>query len=114
MDTRMQMSSVCYSPDFEKLKPEFLKGLPEQLMLYSEFLGKWPWFAGDKITFADFRVYDVLDQHRMFEPTCLDAFANLKGFVARFEGLPKISAYMKTSRFLPSPVYLKQAMWGNK
>ncbi|XP_021487346.1 glutathione S-transferase Mu 6 isoform X1 [Meriones unguiculatus] len=114
MDSRIQMGTLCYSPEFEKRKPEFLKGLPDQLKLYSEFLGKRPWFAGDKITFVDFLVYDVLDQHRMFEPTCLDAFANLKDFVARFEGLPKISAYMKTSCFLPSPVYLKQAMWGNK
>ncbi|EDL81899.1 rCG28718, isoform CRA_a [Rattus norvegicus] len=98
----------------EKRKPEFLKGLPDQLKLYSEFLGKQPWFAGDKITFADFLVYDVLDQHRMFEPKCLDAFPNLMDFVVHFEGLKKISAYMKTSRFLPSPVYLKQATWGNK
>uniref|UniRef100_A0A8C6HJP5 Glutathione S-transferase n=1 Tax=Mus spicilegus TaxID=10103 RepID=A0A8C6HJP5_MUSSI len=114
MDTRIQMGMLCYSADFEKRKPEFLKGLPDQLKLYSEFLGKQPWFAGNKITFADFLVYDVLDQHRMFEPKCLDAFPNLKDFVARFEGLRKISAYMKTSRFLPSPVYLKQATWGNE
>ncbi|KAK7805560.1 hypothetical protein U0070_025885 [Myodes glareolus] len=112
MDTRIQMGMLCYSPDFEKRKPEFLKGLPGQLKLYSEFLGKRPWFAGDKITFADFLVYDVLDQHRVFEPTCLDAFPNLKDFVTRFEGLKKISAYMKSNRFLPSPLYLKQAMWG--
>ncbi|XP_012973577.3 glutathione S-transferase Mu 6 isoform X1 [Mesocricetus auratus] len=114
MDSRIQMGTLCYSPDFEKRKPEFLKGLPDHLKLYSEFLGTRPWFAGDKITFADFLVYDVLDQHQMFEPKCLDAFPNLKDFVARFEDLKKISAYMKTSRFLPSPVYLKQAMWGNK
>uniref|UniRef100_A0A8C2QCY0 GST C-terminal domain-containing protein n=1 Tax=Cricetulus griseus TaxID=10029 RepID=A0A8C2QCY0_CRIGR len=98
----------------EKRKPEFLKGLPDHLKLYSEFLGTSPWFAGDKITFADFLVYDVLDQHQMFEPKCLDAFPNLRDFVARFEGLKKISAYMKTNRFLPSPLYLKQATWGNK
>ncbi|XP_003514993.3 glutathione S-transferase Mu 6 isoform X1 [Cricetulus griseus] len=114
MDTRIQMGTLCYSPDFEKRKPEFLKGLPDHLKLYSEFLGTSPWFAGDKITFADFLVYDVLDQHQMFEPKCLDAFPNLRDFVARFEGLKKISAYMKTNRFLPSPLYLKQATWGNK
>lgn len=33
----------------EKRKPEFLKGLPDQLKLYSEFLGKQPWFAGNKV-----------------------------------------------------------------
>ncbi|KAL6083203.1 hypothetical protein STEG23_010543, partial [Scotinomys teguina] len=113
MDSRIRMGMLCYSPDFEKRKPEFLEGLPDQLKLYSEFLGEQPWFAGDKITYVDFLVYDILDQHRLFEPKCLDAFPNLKDFLAHFEGLKKISAYMKSSRFLPSPMYLKQAMWGN-
>ncbi|XP_004449003.2 glutathione S-transferase Mu 2 [Dasypus novemcinctus] len=114
MDTRMQLARVCYSPDFEKLKPEYLEGLPEKMRLYSEFLGKRPWFAGDKITFVDFLAYDVLDQNRIFEPKCLDAFPNLKDFMARFEGLKQISAYMKSSRFRPGPVFAKMALWGNK
>ncbi|KAF7484878.1 Hypothetical predicted protein [Marmota monax] len=29
-------------------------------------------------------------------------------------GLKKISAYMKSSRFLPTPMYSKMATWGNK
>lgn len=33
----------------EKLKPDYLKGLPDKLTLYSQFLGKRPWFAGDKV-----------------------------------------------------------------
>nr|XP_020032555.1 glutathione S-transferase Mu 1 isoform X2 [Castor canadensis] len=113
-DTRLQLGMMCYNPDFEKLKPEFLEGLPEKMKLYSQFLGKRPWFAGDKITFVDFIAYDVLDQHRIFEPKCLDAFPNLKDFLSRFEGLKKISAYMKSSRFLPTPVFTKMAIWGNK
>nr|XP_006979552.1 glutathione S-transferase Mu 2-like [Peromyscus maniculatus bairdii] len=114
MDTRMQLIRLCYNPDFEKRKPEYLEGIPEKMKLYSEFLGKRPWFAGDKITYVDFLVYDVLDQHRIFEPKCLDAFPNLKDFLARFEALEKIAAYMKSSRFLSGPIYLKTALWGNK
>nr|XP_038958006.1 glutathione S-transferase, mu 6-like isoform X2 [Rattus norvegicus] len=98
----------------EKRKPEYLEGLPDKMKLYSEFLGKQLWFAGNKITYVDFLVYDVLDKHRMFELKCLDAFPNLKDFMARFETLEKISAYMKSSRFLSGPVYLKTALWGNK
>ena len=49
MDTRIQLMIVCCSPDFEKQKPEFLKAIPEKMKLYSEFLGKRPWFAGDKV-----------------------------------------------------------------
>ncbi|XP_058394704.1 glutathione S-transferase Mu 1-like isoform X4 [Diceros bicornis minor] len=68
----------------------------------------------DFITYVDFLAYDILDYLRMFEPKCLDAFPNLKDFIAHFEGLKKISAYMKTSRFLPRPMFLKMALWGNK
>ncbi|XP_035306992.1 glutathione S-transferase Mu 1 isoform X4 [Cricetulus griseus] len=95
----------------EKRKPEYLEGLPEKMKLYSEFLGKRPWFAGDKVTYVDFLAYDVLDQQQLFEPKCLDAFPNLKDFMARFEALKTISAYVKSSRFLPRPVYLKTAKW---
>ncbi|KAF7484880.1 Hypothetical predicted protein [Marmota monax] len=143
MDSRMQLGRLCYNPDFvglpmvlgeagpkflhshqhysymsypqkEKLKPEFLEGLPEKMKLYSQFLGKHPWFAGEKITFVDFIAYDVLDQHRLFEPKCLDAFPNLKDFMSRFEGLRKISDYMKSSRFLPRPIFAKMAHWNKK
>nr|XP_034493195.1 glutathione S-transferase Y1 isoform X3 [Marmota flaviventris] len=98
----------------EKKKPEYLEAMPEMIKLFSQFLGKRPWFAGDKITYVDFITYDVLDQHRVFEPKCLEAFPNLKDFMSRFEGLKKISAYMKSSRFLPTPMYSKMATWGNK
>ncbi|XP_021051794.1 glutathione S-transferase Mu 2-like isoform X1 [Mus pahari] len=114
VDTRRQLAMVCYSPEFEKRKPEYLEGLADKMKLYSEFLGKQPWFTGDKITYVDFLVYDVLDKHRIFEPKCLDAFPNLMDFMARFEALEKISAYMKSSRFLTGPMYLKTALWGNK
>ncbi|KAB1274742.1 Glutathione S-transferase Mu 1 [Camelus dromedarius] len=114
MDTRLDFARVCYNPDFEKLKPGFLKEIPEKMKLFSEFLGKRTWFAGDKLNYVDFLAYDVLDVYRIFEPKCLDEFPNLKDFMSRFEGLKKISAYMKSSRFLRSPLFLKMAMWGNK
>uniref|UniRef100_A0A8C0YYG5 Glutathione S-transferase n=1 Tax=Canis lupus familiaris TaxID=9615 RepID=A0A8C0YYG5_CANLF len=114
MDTRIYFARICYSPDFEKLKPEYVKAIPNKMKLYSQFLGKRPWFAGEKLTYVDFLVYDILDLHRIFEPTSLDAFPNLKEFMARFEGLKNISAYMKSSRFIPGPLFLKIAMWGNK
>ncbi|XP_039697059.1 glutathione S-transferase Mu 1 isoform X2 [Pteropus medius] len=85
MDISNQLARVCYSPDFEKLKPEYLKALPEKMKLFSQFLGKRSWFAADKLTYVDFLAYDILDLHRIFEPKCLDAFPNLKDFVARLE-----------------------------
>ncbi|XP_015390454.1 glutathione S-transferase Mu 4 isoform X2 [Panthera tigris] len=77
MDASNQLTRVCYSPDFERLKPAYLESIPGEMKLYSQFLGKRPWFAGEK-------------------------------------GLKKISAYMKSSRFLPGPLFLKIAFWSNK
>uniref|UniRef100_A0A8C3FRZ1 glutathione transferase n=1 Tax=Chrysemys picta bellii TaxID=8478 RepID=A0A8C3FRZ1_CHRPI len=85
MDFRMSLVMICYNPDFEKLKSGYLEQLPGKLKLFSQFLGKRKWFAGEKITFVDFVMYDILDQNRMFEPKCLDQFQNLKDFLDRFE-----------------------------
>ncbi|XP_046323159.1 glutathione S-transferase Mu 3 isoform X1 [Marmota monax] len=85
MDFRMQLIRLCYNSDHEKMKPQYLEQLPGQLKLFSLFLGKYSWFAGEKLTFVDFLTYDVLDQNRMFEPKCLDEFPNLKAFMCRFE-----------------------------
>ena len=36
----------------------------------------------------DFLAYDILDLHCIFEPKSLEAFPNLKEFMARFEVIP--------------------------
>lgn len=38
-----------------------------------------------QITFVDFIMYELLDQHRMFQPSCLDDFKNLKDLLDQFE-----------------------------
>uniref|UniRef100_A0A8C9C0M5 glutathione transferase n=1 Tax=Phocoena sinus TaxID=42100 RepID=A0A8C9C0M5_PHOSS len=92
MDVRLCMAMICYSSDFEKLKPDYLKEIPKTMKLFSDFLGKRPWFFGAhsrfaflQLTYVHFLVYDILDMHRTFEPRCLDEFPNLKDFTSRFE-----------------------------
>ncbi|XP_059806112.1 glutathione S-transferase Mu 1-like [Hypanus sabinus] len=114
MDFRMSLVRLCYNPDYKKLKPDYLKNLPDVLKQFSDFLGERPWFAGDKITFVDFLMYDLLDEHREFEPKCLDDYKNLKEFISRFEGLEKVAAYMKSDRYMKGPFNNKMALWGNK
>ncbi|XP_044208623.1 glutathione S-transferase Mu 4-like [Thunnus albacares] len=113
MDFRNGFVRLCYA-DFDRIKPGYLEMLPGVLKQFSNFLGDRKWFAGDKITFVDFLMYELLDQHRMFLPTCLDDFKNLKDFLDRFEALEKIAAYMKSNRFMKTPVNNKMAKWGNK
>ncbi|XP_074119028.1 glutathione S-transferase Mu 7-like isoform X3 [Sminthopsis crassicaudata] len=121
MDFRMQLVRVCHDPNFpltlspqENLRLIYLQQLPKTLQLFSHFLGTRRWFAGKKMTFVDFSMYDILDLNCKFLPTCLDPFPNLQEFLTRFEGLKKISAYMNSPRYLPKPVFLKMAKWGTQ
>lgn len=114
VDFRFAFIVLCYSPEHEKKKAEFLKNLHTTLERFSKFLGNRKWFAGDKITFADFLMYEILDQHRLFEPTCLDSFKNLKDFLDRFEKLDKIAQFMKSTRYYKGPINNRMALWGNK
>ncbi|CAD7689510.1 unnamed protein product [Nyctereutes procyonoides] len=77
-----------------KLKREYVKANPDKMKLYSQLLGKRPWFAGEKLTYVDFLVYHILDLPRI--------------------SLKSISAYMKSSCLAPGLLFLMIAMWGNK
>ncbi|XP_069802446.1 glutathione S-transferase Mu 4-like [Dendropsophus ebraccatus] len=114
MDFRMQIATLSYDPQFEKLKGPYLEKLPTVLARYSRFLGQRVWFVGDKITLADFLVYDALDQHKILDPTCLKNFKNLQDFLTRFEALPAIAAYLKSPRCKKTPINGKEAFWSNK
>ncbi|XP_032936158.1 glutathione S-transferase 2 isoform X2 [Catharus ustulatus] len=111
MDLRMNFIRLCYSPDFEKLKPAYLEQLPKKLQELSRFLGSRTWFVGQKLTFVDFLAYDVMDQQRMFVPECPELKGNLAQFMQRFEALDKISAYMRSERFRKAPIFVSIAKW---
>ncbi|XP_010013131.1 PREDICTED: LOW QUALITY PROTEIN: glutathione S-transferase 2-like [Nestor notabilis] len=113
LDFRLGFAELCYSPDFEKLKPGYLKELPRRLRELSWFLGSRPWFAGEKLTFVDFVAYDVLDQHRMFVPNSPELSGSLSRFLERFEALEKISAYLHSGRCMRTPIFWRTARWCN-
>ncbi|NXF86430.1 GSTM2 transferase, partial [Eubucco bourcierii] len=112
-DFQIRIGDLCYSPDFEKLKPAYLEQLPKKLQELSRFLGSRKWFVGDKLTYVDFLAYDVLDQQRMFVPDCPELQGNLGQFLQRFEALEKISAYMRSGRFMKTPIFWRTAKWCN-
>lgn len=113
-DFRMGLARISYSPDFEKLKEEYLKSLPAHLKAFSDFLGKRQWFAGDKLTYVDFLMYEALDQHRIFSPDCLNDYQNLKEFMDRFENLPTVQKYMKSEDYMKWPLNGDMANFGSR
>ncbi|XP_053561313.1 glutathione S-transferase Mu 3-like, partial [Bombina bombina] len=113
MDFRFGLIMIAYNPKFEELKGPYLEKLPVALARFSNFLGDRSWFAGEKITYVDFVMYDVLDQHKMLEPSCLQTFQNLQDFLARFEALPPITAYIASPQFMKTPLNNRMAAWAN-
>ncbi|UYV82330.1 GSTM3 [Cordylochernes scorpioides] len=98
-DLRWDMGMLCYDPNFENLKDQYLKELPEKLKLYAEYLQDKSWFLGDRITYVDFLAYDALDFQRALKKDSIDDFPNLVDYLKRFEELPAISKYMNSSKF---------------
>lgn len=107
-DFRKQFTILCYGPKFEEKKPAYIENAKKGIQAISDFLGDHQFFAGDKITFVDFIVYEALDHHRLFEPSLVEA-DNLKAFLARIEALPAIAEYMKSDKFISRPINNKMA-----
>jgi len=113
-DYRGAFSGMCYNPDFDALKVNYLKNLPARLKALSDFLSAYQWLAGETFSYVDFILYEFLDQTRIFSPSALDDFANLREFVERFENLPKIAAYLKSDKYLKWPLNGAMAQWGGR
>ncbi|CAG7817194.1 unnamed protein product [Allacma fusca] len=112
-DFRSAFSELCYSPNFEELKPGYLETLPGKLQQFSEYLEDRRFFAGDNVTFVDFIVYEMLDQHKILEPTCLEKFKNLEDFVQNVESLERIAAYLKSGRIIKDRLNNRMALFGS-
>lgn len=112
MDFRNGLVQLCYNPKFEELKDGYLKKVKSTIERFSKFLGDNKWFAGENLTMVDFVMYELLDQHRLLDPTLLEPHDNLTKFLARFEQLEPIKKYMESDRFMKAPLNNKMAKFG--
>ncbi|KAK6177389.1 hypothetical protein SNE40_015498 [Patella caerulea] len=104
MDFRNGLVRIVYNPNYESLKADYFAKLPKTLESFEKYLGDKQWFAGDNITVCDFPMYELLDQHLLMSPGCLDKFPKLQAFLKRFEAIPQIKAYMASPKFIKRPV----------
>jgi len=114
VDLRGAFVGLCYSPDHAQKKPAFLAQLATALKAFSAFLGKHKWFAGERITFVDFLIYEVLFQLSVFSKESFKGSENLLEFLKRFEQLPTIAAYMKSDKFIKWPFNNNMAAYGSR
>ena len=77
-------------------------------------MGDRLFFAGDSVTHPDFFVYELFWAHRKMAPGTIEKFPNLVQFMNRLEALPRICDYIKTDKFLKSPINNRMAGFGSK
>jgi len=112
VDLNTEFVRLSYNPEFETLKVDYLKNLPASLQLLSTFLGERPYLAGDNLSYVDFIAYELLDKLLLLANDEVVKFDNFKQYLARFEALPTIAAYLKSDRFLKSPINGPTAKFG--
>ncbi|XP_033746300.1 glutathione S-transferase Mu 5-like [Pecten maximus] len=111
MDFRNGTVRLCYNQEYDQLKSNYFERLLKVVFpSFEKYLGKHSWFAhGEEVTACDFPMYELLDQHLLMKPGCLDNFPNLSAFKKRFEAIPKIKDYLQNPRYIALPVNNKVA-----
>ena len=75
-------------------------------------MGDRSFFAGDHVTHPDFHMYEMLWSHNKLSPEHIQKFPKLVKFMQRIEALPKIADYVKSDKFLKTPMNNKMAAFG--
>ncbi|EDO47273.1 predicted protein [Nematostella vectensis] len=94
----------CFKPTIFKNKAVYLKDIKAVIKRFADFLGEKTYLAGEELTFVDFVMYELMDHHRLFEPSLLQPHENLKMFLNRIEQLPAVAEYMKSEEFIHRPI----------
>ena len=132
MDLRLRLSITCYDTykvmrpedeksekgchDFEYLKGVFKKRLKERLAVIDPLFSKGSLTGGfDKLTYADFLAFEMLDQFRTFAPECFDSFDNINNFSKEFANLKGVKEWrggdaFKAGEYINAPM----AVWHGK
>ncbi|XP_068228427.1 glutathione S-transferase Mu 2-like [Palaemon carinicauda] len=112
-DLRMRFARLCYMTYSPETKKEYIADLQSTLKSLSDILSNQSWFAGDKITLADFVLYEEFYVNLILDPKCLDSFSNLKSFLKRFEDIPAIKKFMSSPRYINSAINAPMAKFGS-
>jgi len=74
--------------------------------------GGGPWCVSGDLTWVDFYLWEVLDQHRRLIPGCLETLDWLKQWMDRFSTLPSVSGYLSRPTYRPFPIWSVRSRYG--
>ncbi|XP_015200747.1 glutathione S-transferase P-like [Lepisosteus oculatus] len=104
-DLRLKYIKLIYQ-EYETGKEKYIQDLPNDLSKFEKILSgnKGGFVAGDEISFADYSLLDVLRNHQVLAPKCLDSFPTLKSYVDRLSSRPKIKAFLESDEHKKRPI----------
>ncbi|PIO41111.1 Glutathione S-transferase P 1 [Aquarana catesbeiana] len=98
-DLRQKLGRFVFF-EFETGKEKYEKDLPNQLSAFERILSKnsngTKFLVGDKISYADYNLLDVLHGHLNIFPDCLSAFPLLTAYKARIASRSNLKEYLNS------------------
>jgi glutathione S-transferase len=116
VDAQNELGGFYWNPKFAELRHEYERDkLPVLLdriqRLFAQNAGGSGFWVGDRLSFVDFLAWHFLDCVRPFSQRTLDRFEVLAAFKRRIEALPRIAAYLSSSR-RPATLTVRVAPFG--
>jgi len=121
-ETLQEQIDLCYCSDYsESLKQLWTTGdgefarlgsLHQRLSLYDVKLGENDWFVENKLSMADFAVWELMDTYRLLFTGCLDPLPNLVRFMNSFSKLAGIKRYLEAPRYRAFPIWSERSSYG--
>ncbi|XP_028727662.1 glutathione S-transferase P-like isoform X2 [Peromyscus leucopus] len=94
--------------NYEEAKVQYLKELPGLLKPFETLLaqnkGGQSFIVGDQISFADYRLLDLLLNHELLYPDYLNDYPLLSAYVARLRARPKLKAFLESPEHVNRPI----------
>nr|CAA58767.1 glutathione transferase [Onchocerca volvulus] len=107
-DLHVKYTRMIYMA-YETEKDPYIKSiLPGELAKFEKLLATRGngrnLILGDKISYADYALFEELDVHQILDPHCLDKFPLLKTFHQRMKDRPKLKEYCEKRDAAKVPV----------
>ncbi|XP_036991273.2 glutathione S-transferase P [Artibeus jamaicensis] len=107
-DLRKLCSQLIHH-NYEESKAKYIEELPGRLKPFETLLGQnqggQAFIVGDQISFADYNLLDLLLNHQVLAPGCLDSLPLLEAYVARLCARPKLKAFLDSPEHVNRPVF---------
>ena len=114
IDIRTAWIRLCYNQNFQKLKDEFEREIPDKFHALEHSLTPGRDWAGSELSYVDFGIAESMDVYETLFPGCFDGLPECKKYRENFFGLPAIKKYRTSARFKKFPINGPPAAWGRK